>query len=271
MATRKLKLKLIAQQWYPIWLAYALQCRGLLKRGHVDVCCIQWKVTDCNPPPLVSSNPIPSPFLDPALVCSGVSFFHTGMILNVVGWISTPGWRLYRCLHVSLHLIQLEVRVRMGLVMEKKHNTLVFFYCPYTARTIACCRSIFPFRYTPAASFTFRYYLIHAFYSPLLWVWVKREKGQRAEEQKVFLERNTMHKFRLHLLPPKMLIKHFSMWQAPLNCHTLACLCSKDLLEYLQQHLHATRRWHCGCLVFPSIPSEYPSIHWCIIYYIVHY
>lgn len=25
----------------------------------------------------------------------------------------------------------------MGLVMEKKHNTLGFFYCPYTARTPA--------------------------------------------------------------------------------------------------------------------------------------
>lgn len=56
----------------------------------------------------------------------------------------------------------------MGLVMEKKHNTLVFFYCPHTARTIACSRIIFPFRYTPAASVAFRYYLIHAFYSPLL-------------------------------------------------------------------------------------------------------
>lgn len=59
-----------------------------------------------SPPPL---HPL-SPLLDPAPVLWCLfPHFHIGKILNIVGWISSPGWGLYHCLHVSLHFIKLEV------------------------------------------------------------------------------------------------------------------------------------------------------------------
>ena len=76
-------------------------CRGLLNGGRVDVCCFWSKVKYSEPvffpqPPPIPPYPV-SLLLDPAFMCGGVSFFHIGKILKVVGWT------LHHYFHVSLN------------------------------------------------------------------------------------------------------------------------------------------------------------------------
>lgn len=199
----------------------------------VDPCCLRSEVTDCNTPLLlIFTTTTSSPFhrrrsYPPVFCCL---FFHIGKILNVVGWISTPGWGLYRCLQVWLHFVKLEMRGRGSwLVLWWKnvhHRTPWFlFYChiqlwaapTWAALNITFSQASVAFKDNPCSS------LLTALHcTPTLKMDRNREKTDRKQKDKSYTLMWCTN-LSLTLFSIEKLKKHLECDRAPL-ISLYACL-----------------------------------------------